>query len=47
MQGTQKHHAKAFKRRGKQLENHESLSNVLEKHPKKSKKLMCLKNENS
>jgi hypothetical protein len=38
MQGTQKHHAKAFKRKRKQLENHESLSNVLEKHPKKNER---------
>jgi hypothetical protein len=34
MQGTQKHHVKAFKRKKKRLENHEILINVLEKHPK-------------
>jgi len=37
MQRTQKHHAKAFKRKRKQLENHESLNNMLEKRPKKIK----------
>ncbi len=37
-----------FEKNRKQLENHKSLNNVLEKHKKtKSKRTMCLKNENT